>query len=741
MKQKVKYSLVIVAGAILLLWLFCLPGDLFSGVPYSTVVTDRKGELLGARVADDGQWRFPPSDTLPDKFVKALIEFEDRSFYYHPGVNVQSLARAAVQNFRNGRVVSGGSTITMQVIRLSRRESRTIWQKIIEIFMATRLELTYSKDEILRLYASHAPFGGNVVGIDAARWRYQGNSADISWAEAATFAVLQNAPSLIHLDRNRDALLAKRNRLLTRLHDKGEIGDEEYSLSIEEPLIGTPYPMPQYAPHYVEWCKKNHHGESTVTGIDIALQRRVEDLTDMWSEELHLSGIRDLSAVIIDVKRGEVIAYCGNSGMSHEREGMWVDIARSPRSSGSILKPLLYAAALQDGTILPKALLPDAPMDFGGFAPRNFDGSYTGADAADEALSLSLNIPSVQLLKDYGVMRFAERLKQMGFTTLKRRADKYGLSLILGGAEVTLVDAVSCYAKMVACYTDTLAYKDFPLRDKVALYNAFVAMQNVNRPDQMDWRRVQSARKIAWKTGTSYGSRDAWAIGVTPEYAVGVWVGNADGSGAPSITGASTAGPIMFDLFNALPNTTWFDSPKQTDGVTMQVCKHSGYLAGMNCAECESMILPGSSVKAPVCPYCKEVPVKQNSDNGLVKEFQKRFVLPPVMEQYYKINHHDYVPIAVGESLGNSERIMSIMYPQEGSVIMLPKQMDGSRGALVCIVAHTDNSTEIFWHLDANYLGSTTSIHEMKMTPSPGYHKITIVDSWGNQQSVSIIVK
>lgn len=741
MKQKLKYSLVIVAGAILLLWLFCLPGDLFSGVPYSTVVTDRKGELLGARVADDGQWRFPPSDTLPDKFVKALIEFEDRSFYYHPGVNVQSLARAAVQNFRNGRVVSGGSTITMQVIRLSRRESRTIWQKIIEIFMATRLELTYSKDEILRLYASHAPFGGNVVGIDAARWRYQGNSADISWAEAATFAVLQNAPSLIHLDRNRDALLAKRNRLLTRLHDKGEIGDEEYSLSIEEPLIGTPYPMPQYAPHYVEWCNKNHHGESTVTGIDIALQRRVEDLTDMWSEELHLSGIRDLSAVIIDVKRGEVIAYCGNSGMSHEREGMWVDIARSPRSSGSILKPLLYAAALQDGTILPKALLPDAPMDFGGFAPRNFDGSYTGAVAADEALSLSLNIPSVQLLKDYGVMRFAERLKQMGFTTLKRRADKYGLSLILGGAEVTLVDAVSCYAKMVACYTDTLAYKDFPLRDKVALYNAFVAMQNVNRPDQMDWRRVQSARKIAWKTGTSYGSRDAWAIGVTPEYAVGVWVGNADGSGAPSITGASTAGPIMFDLFNALPNTTWFDSPKQTDGVTMQVCKHSGYLAGMNCAECESMLLPGSSAKAPVCPYCTEVPVKQNSDNGLVKEFQKRFVLPPVMEQYYKINHHDYVPIAVGESLGNSERIMSIMYPQEGSVIMLPKQMDGSRGALVCKVAHTDNSTEIFWHLDANYLGSTTSIHEMKMIPSPGYHKITIVDSWGNQQSVSIIVK
>lgn len=400
MRKWLKYGAIIVAGAILLLWLFCLPKDLFEGVPYSTVVTDKNGELLGARVADDGQWRFPMCDTLPEKFVTALIEFEDHRFYSHCGVSVPALARAMVQNVRNGRVVSGGSTITMQLVRLSRQKPRTLWQKGVEAFMATRLEMRYSKEEILNMYASHAPFGGNVVGIRAAMWRYLGDAnAELSWAEAATLAVLQNAPSLIHLDKNREALLAKRNRLLARLHEKGEISDDEYALAVEEPLIGNPYPMPQYAPHLVEHYNQVAHGEQTTTYIDIALQQRVETLAARWSRELRLQNIRDLAIVVEEVATGEIVAYCGNSDMSYDRHGKWVDIARAPRSSGSILKPLLYAVALQDGVVLPKSLLPDVPTDFGGFVPKNFDGSYAGAIAADRALALSLNIPNVHLLK------------------------------------------------------------------------------------------------------------------------------------------------------------------------------------------------------------------------------------------------------------------------------------------------------------------------------------------------------
>lgn len=747
MKRYLKYGALIVAGAILLLWLFCLPCNLFEGVSYSTVVTDKNGELLGARVADDGQWRFPPCDTLPEKFVAALIEFEDHRFYSHCGVSVTAIGRAVLQNIRNGRVVSGGSTISMQVIRLSRQKPRTIWQKIVEMFMATRLEARYSKDEILRIYASHAPFGGNVVGIDAALWRYLGNDgAELSWAEAATLAVLQNAPSLIHLDKNRDALLAKRNRLLTRLYEKGEISSDDYELAIDEPLIGEPYPMPQYAPHLVEYFHKTAHGVLTATAIDLSLQQRVEELATRWSEELRGQNIRDIAVVISEVESGDIVAYCGNSDMSFERDGKWVDIARSPRSSGSILKPLLFAVALQNGTILPNTLLPDVPTDFGGFVPKNFDGSYAGAIAADEALALSLNIPNVHLLKEFGIARFAETLQQAGFSSLTRPADEYGLSLVLGGAEVRLVDVVACYSSMARCYAGSMARTDFPLHDKIALHHTFNAMREVNRPDQMDWRRASSVQNVAWKTGTSYGSRDAWAVGVTPEYVVGVWVGNADGSGVPELTGARTAGPILFDMFNLLPYSDWFAEPNESDGVIFRVCAHSGHLAGRYCTETKEVLLPKKSVDSSRCPYCKEMSVSLDgqrlvSDRSEPTQNQCYFVLPPLMEHYYRQQHQEYIPLPPKSSARNgAEPSFHFVYPANGSIVSIPKQIDGARGFIVCQAVH-NSSAELFWHLDGSYIGTTSDVHKMQIKPSLGYHTITIVDDFGEQQTISIIVK
>lgn len=747
MKRYLKYGALIVAGAILLLWLFCLPCNLFEGVSYSTVVTDKNGELLGARVADDGQWRFPPCDTLPEKFVAALIEFEDHRFYSHCGVSVTAIGRAVLQNVRNGRVVSGGSTISMQVIRLSRQKPRTVWQKIVEMFMATRLEARYSKDEILRIYASHAPFGRNVIGIDAALWRYLGNDgAELSWAEAATLAVLQNAPSLIHLDKNRDALLAKRNRLLTRLYEKGEISSDDYELAIDEPLIGEPYPMPQYAPHLVEYFHKTAHGVLTATAIDLSLQQRVEELATRWSEELRGQNIRDIAVVISEVESGDIVAYCGNSDMSFERDGKWVDIARSPRSSGSILKPLLFAVALQNGTILPNTLLPDVPTDFGGFVPKNFDGSYAGAIAADEALALSLNIPNVHLLKEFGIARFAETLQQAGFSSLTRPADEYGLSLVLGGAEVRLVDVVACYSSMARCYAGSMERTDFPLHDKIALHYTFNAMREVNRPDQMDWHRASSVQNVAWKTGTSYGSRDAWAVGVTPEYVVGVWVGNADGSGVPELTGARTAGPILFDMFNLLPYSDWFAEPNESDGVIFRVCAHSGHLAGRHCTETKEVLLPKKSVDSSRCPYCKEMSVSLDgqrlvSDRSEPTQNQCYFVLPPLMEHYYRQQHQEYIPLPQKSSARNgAEQSFHFVYPANGSIVSIPKQIDGTRGFIVCQAVH-NSSAELFWHLDGSYIGTTSDVHKMQIKPSLGYHTITIVDDLGEQQTISIIVK
>lgn len=743
-----RYMAIIAAGILLLLWFFCLPRNLFGHTSYSTIVTDSKGELLGARVADDGQWRFPPCDTLPEKFVKALVEFEDRTFFHHCGVSPRALVRAMAQNIRNGRIVSGGSTITMQVIRLARQKPRTVWQKIIEIFMATRLELRYSKEEILRLYASHAPFGGNVVGINAAMWRYTGNDGtELSWAEAATLAVLQNAPSHIHLAKNREQLLAKRNRLLSRLNAKGEINNDDYALAIEEPLIGTPYPMPQYAPHLIEWYNRVAHGHRSVTHIDIGLQRRMEELLARRSNELRQMGSRDLAVVIVEVKSGETMAYCGNSDISFEREGKWVDIARSPRSSGSILKPLLYAAALERGTILPHSLLPDVPTDFGGFAPKNFEGSYAGAIEADKALELSLNIPNVYLLKEFGVMNFAEILQQSGLKSLSRPADEYGLSLILGGAEVTLVDVVSCYAKMSACYQDSTRYPDFPLRNRVALYHTFEAMREVNRPDQMDWRRVSSVQNIAWKTGTSYGARDAWAIGLTPQYVVGVWVGNANGSGVPDLTGARAAGPILFDLFGLLPSCNWFSKPEEKDGMMITVCSHSGYMAGRHCKETKKNLLPDGSAGSRPCPYCRAVTVSIDgkfriADRSEPTRMERYFALPPVIEHFYKPLHPEYngLPPLKQGTVTDPANTIHFIYPTSGSVITLPRKLDGSRNPFVCKVAHTTPSTELFWHIDNTYLGSTRDIHQMSITPTKGVHTIVVIDASGTEQRITIIV-
>ncbi|MCM1067136.1 MAG: penicillin-binding protein 1C [Muribaculaceae bacterium] len=730
--RRYRWWAIAVAASCVLLWLFCLPGTLFGDVAYSTVVTAADGTLLGARVAADGQWRFPPSDTVPEKFAKALIEYEDRTFYSHFGVSLRGICRAMKQNLSNGRVVSGASTITMQTIRLHRRGPRDVLEKVVEMFMATRLELRCSKAEILKLYASHAPFGGNVVGIDAAVWRYLGNDGnDMSWAEATTLAVLQNAPSTTHLSKNRGKLLAKRNRLLKRLYDKGEISDEEYQLSIEEPLIGTPVAMPSVAQHLVEYYHKKRRGQRTRTDIDHTLQKRVEDMAASWRSELAMTGAHDLAIVVAEVTSGKIIAYCGNADMEAERHGRWVDIARSPRSSGSILKPLLYCASLQEGVILEKTILPDVPTDFGGFAPKNFDGSYAGIVPADEALSLSLNIPNVYLLKQFGTARFASLLHKCGLASLTRPAHEYGLSLVLGGAEVTLFDIVNCYTKLARFEPD------FPLNDSTAIYSMLNAMREVNRPDGLDYSRVSDLQNIAWKTGTSYGARDAWAIGITPGYVVGVWVGNADGTGVADMTGARAAGPLMLDVFNLLPWSGWFPAPK---GFRAKVCRNSGHLAGKYCKDTVWQTVPRKGRSTGQCPYCREIPVSADgqrivSDCAEPVVMKSYFMLPPLQKYFYKLRHADFVDAPVDAAAPD---IIKFIYPADGSCISLPPSPDN---VLTCKAAHSEPSATLFWHLDNNFVGATTDLHQININPGPGVHRLTAIDHYGSSASLEFVVK
>ncbi|WP_239059524.1 penicillin-binding protein 1C [Bacteroides sp. 224] len=753
----------LIAIILLVLYMGCLPGKLFD-VSYSTVVTDRNGELLGARIANDGQWRFPACDTVPLKLKACIIEFEDRHYYQHWGVNPLAVGRAIKQNLQQKRIVSGGSTITMQTIRLSRNKARTLGEKVVEAILATRLEFSYSKEEILAMYASHAPYGGNVVGLDAASWRYFGHAAkELSWAEAATLAVLPNSPSMMHLSKSRQALKNKRDRLLKRLFEKKTIDDITYELALEEELPDEPLPLPQVAPHLVAHLYKTKRGQESASTIDKGIQIRVEEVVERWNDEFTKSDIKNLAAIVLDVQTGEVVAYCGNARFEEKRFGNQVDVIRSPRSSGSILKPFLYYVMLQEGEILPATLLPDIPVNINGFTPQNFSRQFEGAVPAGEAIARSLNIPSVHLLREYSVPKFHDFLKQIGLKTLTRPSAHYGLSLILGGAEVTLWDVTAAYADMARALQNldrvpfALLLSEIenrksqpPLFKPGAVWQTFNAIKEVNRPEEIDWRLIPSMQTVAWKTGTSYGFRDAWAVGVTPRYAVGVWVGNAAGEGKPGLVGARTAGPVMFDIFNLLPSSDWFSTP-YSEFTEAEVCRKSGHIKSRFCEETDSILILPAGFHTDPCSYHHSVTLSADERYRLYADCAENepvvlrnwFTLPPAWEWYYKQHHLNYKSLppfrpGCGEDMRSP---MQFIYPQMNANVFLPKQLDGTPGAITFDLAHTNRRASVYWHLDGAYIDMTQDFHKISLMPEPGKHAMTVVDEEGNTLSVTFFVQ
>ena len=743
-------------------YIFCLPRHLFH-VPYSTVVTDRNEELLGARIASDGQWRFPPRNTTPEKIKECLITFEDKHFYHHWGVNPFAIGRAFYQNVKNKRIVSGGSTLTMQTIRLARNESRTFREKLIEMIWATRLEFRASKEEILSMYISHAPFGGNVVGLDAAAWRYFGHSADdLSWAESAMLAVLPNAPAMIHLSKGRKTLLDKRNRLLKQLLEKKTIDSSTYELAISEPLPDEPHPLPHIAPYLVSRFYQERNGEYSRSTINKGIQTQVEDLAERWSNEFGRSDIRNLAILVIDIPSNQVVAYCGNVHFDRKQGGNQVDVIQAPRSTGSILKPFLYYAMLQEGSLLPDMLLPDVPVNINGFTPQNFSMQFEGAVPASEALARSLNIPAVTMLQRYGVPKFHSFLQQVGLKTINRSSSHYGLSLILGGAEATLWDVTNAYAMMgrsllqlpqrscsLLLPTSRITESTDPFQPG-AVWQTFDALKEVNRPEEIDWKSIPSMQTIAWKTGTSYGFRDAWAVGVTPRYAVGVWVGNATGEGKPGLVGAQTAGPVLFDIFNLLPSSSWFTRPAGIF-VEAEVCRKSGHLKGRFCDETDTLLVLPAGLRTEACPYHHLVTLSADESQRIYENCANTeptlrkswFTLPPVWEWYYKQHHPEYKPLPPFKAGCGEDTFqpMQFIYPPMNARIKLPKQLDGSKGFLTVELAHNNPNATVFWHLDETYQAQTQDFHKISLQPAAGKHSLTAVDGEGNTISTTFFVE
>ncbi len=751
-------------------WLKILPEPLFDK-PYSTVLLDREGKVIGVQVAEDGQLRFEGKTELPQRYVMSLLMFEDKNFVLHNGIDWWALCRAAFANLKAGRVVSGGSTLSMQVVRLSRNNPpRTFWEKLKEIVLTLRLEQSYSKKEILEMYAAHAPFGGNVVGLRAASLKYFNRSPhELSWAEAALLAVLPNAPSLIYPGKNDVRLKEKRDRLLTRLYRYGVMSEDSYILALAEPLPGCLFEQPSLAPHLLARAQKEVGG--TVSSfLDRYLQRQVNEIVERHAALLSQNYIYNIAVLVAHVPTGEVRAYVGNSAARTGSRGNDVDIVQAARSSGSILKPALYALMLQGGFILPDMMVADIPSRFGGYAPSNFNKDFKGAVPASQALVQSLNVPFVRMLRDYTYTRFYDDLKELGVTSLNRPADHYGLSLILGGAETSLWDMCNLYGGMASVLNhygeqDGLYYDGEYSRLKLwktadtlqnllqsrengklqaaAIWQTFHALEQVERPEmESGWRNFVSALNLSWKTGTSFGFRDAWAVGVNPDYVIGVWVGNADGEGRPGLVGVRVAAPILFEVAGLLPCNRKFYEPRE-EMVPVAVCHKSGFRASIFCEELDTMYVCEAGTRMRLCPYHQMINLdstetwRVTSDCESVDCMKRKpwFVLPPVQEWYYCRGHSDYkrLPPFRPGCHDEEEQVMEMVYPQRGTRVFIPRDFGSKPGKVVLEAVHRSPETKIYWYIDDQYVGMTQNRHQMELWLQDGVYRLTLADQEGRE--------
>ncbi len=771
------HSLALALVVLLAYILTPLPEPLVN-TSYSKILLDKDQYLLGARIADDEQWRFSPTSKLPEKYKTAVITFEDKRFYQHIGVDVLAIARAAQLNWQAKKVVSGGSTITMQLARLIRgNHARNYTQKLLEILLALRLDFQLSKEEILLNYAALAPFGGNTVGFYAANWRYfnqyQASNlvaseqalAEMTWAQAALLAILPNNPSGLHLSKKskiRQRLLDKRNSLLARLHNLGHLSKLDYQLALQEVLPEKPTSLPREAEHLLSTLSQRWPNQSVYhSHIDRDLQQHLNHIVDSYNLAYEKNNVHNLSVLVLDDNEQAVLAYLGNKTRSElTRYAPKLDIIQRPRSSGSLFKAFLFAFMIQEGLLLPESLVEDIPSFFDGYQPKNYDRSYRGLIQAKQALSQSLNVPAVRMLQSYGVPKFKQDLQRLGLSTIWRPADDYGLSLILGGAETTLWDMANSFSRMVnsakghqiteneaSLFTgDGLSQNTshYPI-EQGAAWLTLKALFEVYRPSiAANWKTFSSSQNIAWKTGTSYGWHDAWAVGSNGRYTVAVWAGNANNEEARELTGTHTAAPIMFDAFSYLGAGEWPEKPELALK-QYEVCENDGYLPSNDC-KTQLLDAPVEAHFELVSKYHQRVhidPVRFERVHGLCEtpanmQAKTYFVVPPI-HRYYMVDSEvvlDYLPDWRQDCLENLPEItqqlpFDIEYPSEGLKLSIPVQLDGKLGRIIAKAKHNNDAAQLYWHLDKEYLGSSQHIHEKTIVANPGWHKLTVVDEKG----------
>lgn len=759
--KKPKKYIIGTSAIILIVWIFMPLPNIKPA--YSKVLYSKEGILLSATISDEQQWCFPMDEDIPEKLSTSIITYEDEYFPYHPGVNPVAILKALVVNVRTGKTKRGASTIPMQVMRMKNRHADRNWyNKIKETLGAIKYSLITKDKTILREWCEIAPFGGNTIGIKAASLRYFGRSVDkLSWAEYALLAVMPNGPSTANLTRNRQTLQQKRDFLLRKLHRKGHFDASELTLYLDEELPSEIKAIPQYAYHALLFLSKKFPEKNIFRStIPNDVQIRMQELLERESSFLKTDDIRNIAAIVLDIKSNQLVAYQGNV-KSGDGKFSYVDIAQAPRSYGSLLKPLLYAHTLETAQLLPNEMVADIPTAIGDFQPENFDKKYRGAVPFEEVLIQSLNVPSVRVLNTVGLQSFYDLIKRLDISYLNKGVNHYGLSIILGGGESTLWDLCRIYkgfAQNYGGYPDPFrqiqCLSDKPVTGSKNVFNFSAgtmdhlvkAMSDLTRPrEEKSWDIYGTDYKVAWKTGTSYGHRDAWALGFNGRYMVGVWIGNEGGEGRFDLTGISKAAPVMFKIFNTLPDNQWFDSaPQYLKREVITICAESGKIAGPLCKMRKKVSTEKTSYKYQPCHYHQEVLI---SKDGLILSEDcaqyavsrdTLFVLPAYMEYYFKTAHMDYKGIpAPDPSCQPASGVCKIIYPYDGLKIFLPRENAEKQNDLVFKAYHRQKDAGLFWFIDDEYKTSTTAApHECIVKLGIGVHKLTITDQWGNRDQI-----
>ena len=759
-KRLLKRTGITAAALFLLFLLLNLLFPLPDKVDYSTVITGSKGQLLHAFLTPGEKWRMKAElSEISPILKKTIIEKEDHYFYYHPGVNLFAVSRAFINNLFTGRRTSGASTITMQVARMLQPKKRNLVNKCIEMFRALQLEWKYDKDEILQLYVNLVPYGGNVEGVKSASWLYFGKNPDhLSLAEITALSIIPNRPTSLVIGKNNDLIMQQRNKWLQRFANENVFTQKEITDALAEPLTATRGVIPKLAPHLALKLKQQG-GTSIETHIELNTQLKSEKLVADYVRGLKMLNVNNAAVVVIDNRSHHVISYVGSANFYDTTDGGQVNGAAAIRQPGSTLKPLLYGLCVDQGLITPKMTINDIAVNYAGYVPENYDQRFNGAVTMEYALAHSLNIPAVKMLNQLGKEKMIQTLGQCNFQQIRKDQNKLGLSLILGGCGTTLEELTGLFSSFAngGLYVRPQLVKAGTTKEQTRLLSESATfmlneiLSNVNRPDfPINWSATDHLPKIAWKTGTSYGRRDAWSIGYNKNYTIGVWVGNFSGQGIPELSGAAIATPLLFKLFNSIDynsNAEWFTQPK-TCGIRM-VCSETGLPPTEHCTSVISdYFIPLISPSMP-CNNRQELMISADEKisycmhcapaTGYKRKWFK--ILEPGMQSF--LDDNKMAAEKVPPHNPDCDKIFydagpAIKSPNNGGEYFISKS---SPEPLQLLCEPATGVSKVYWYINNQFYKTGQAREKIFFMPAEGLNKISCTDDKGRNRDIRFTVK